>query len=610
MTTLRFLALCAKGTIFTILLGAGCSKTPPDQTHEHPQPPDLTPNITIQQGLPYYGPQLNTSGKVPYKGPVISISAVSLPNFGYISLNTTSGEKEYIVQGDRLIGNISVAAPPGFEVSIVGPNSGSPLPPLVPIGGKVPPTHILVRFKPTQAQAYSGNVSNSSPSAMTQDVSVNGWSCADIFFEPITDLPGDCYISNTSDISSDGDRVVAYSYAYDPAVPTSGGNCTPTSSGDHYGHPYQAAGWTSKCKNILLFPASPSAGLIGLGYLPGAHHSESAAFGISPDGIEVVGYSTFGTVQPDQTRGVIFTSGGIVALDWLTGDKMSFAYEVSQDSPLPLPAFLPPGTPRRVIVGYSYTEPNEPSKVPGAHAVYWDNLNNSSPNHIHALPLPAQLPNGFAVISSEATCVSDDGTLIGGNLYYNKVSLGHFNSIPCLWRLGSSTVTVDALDDVTGGEENARIMHVSGDGRWLVGWGIPSTENYTACRWNANAGLPNWRKPQELAFLAGTTSSYASGVSQDGSIIVGGCSNLIAGEYIGYATLWKNGTVGLPPVVHDIAGILHDNGVTLPDGWTSPGAIRVSANGRIIVGIANHPNPLNPTDPTDPSQEGWVAGIP
>ncbi|HJW28059.1 MAG TPA: hypothetical protein VJ508_02290, partial [Saprospiraceae bacterium] len=363
----------------------------------------------------------------------IFVSSSSLPDFGYVPITTSSITKDYTVWGHGLKAAIDITMPPGFTKEIVNPNPLSPLPPLTPIGGIVPPTLIHVTFSPTEGKTYNGVITNSSAGAVTQNVAVNGWSCADIFFEATGDLPGDCYFSYGTDISKDGERVSLNSYSKDPTLPASGGACEATSSGNTYDHPYQAGGWTSPCKDIRFFPSSTNSGLIGFGYVTGGSHLETTAQGISPDGKMVVGYTTYGSGYPDLTKGIVISSIGTTTLNYLPGDKESVAQDASEGSPLIGPPSIPPTIGRRIIVGYSYTRYHEPSIDSFAHAVYWDNLNSSGPNFIHALPLPENnlLPNNEKIVSSEALCVSDDGTIIGGNLFYSKKTDGtHFNAVP------------------------------------------------------------------------------------------------------------------------------------------------------------------------------------
>jgi hypothetical protein len=107
--------------------------------------------------------------------PTITITG-SISDFGNITVNTTSSEKNYTVSGTNLTDDISIAPPSSFEISRVTGVGFSPEDPLVltQSGGTVNSTTIYVRFKPTTVISYSGNITHTSTSANNPNVAVLG----------------------------------------------------------------------------------------------------------------------------------------------------------------------------------------------------------------------------------------------------------------------------------------------------------------------------------------------------------------------------------------------------------------------------------------------------
>lgn len=96
----------------------------------------------------------------------------------------------------------------------------------------------------------------------------------------------------------------------------------------------------------------------------------------------------------------------------------------------------------------------------------------------------------------------------------------------------------------------------------------------------------------ELGDLAGGSfDSFASGLSADGSTVVGRGSTALGEE----AFIWDaaNG-------MRNLKDVLTAQGLNLT-GWTLSGAREVSADGLTIVGYGNNP---------DGKTEAWIATIP
>lgn len=436
--------------------------------------------------------------------------------------------------------------------------------------------------------------------------------CPHVYLHFIGDLPGGQYGSESQDISGDGIRVVGGSYADDPGVAIDG------DKGYSY-HPTMAFGWTRPCEKNKVFknfkPSDPTfptgtgcIGLNGLGYYikPGFLYVESYSHGISPDGKSIVGYCNIADgnpANPFYSVAVLFRLNNVINLNIPATDPSSDANDVSDRFPGHFNRLLywqrnglsrsQPDFFNGVIVGWSGSR-NHPNRTPGGRAVYWD------PNlDIHDLPLPSSLPNSKSIISSEAVCISDDGLIIGGNLYYASLN-GSYLSYPCVWKYSRNSHAyelVKTLDDVPMGFTETRLTHVSGDGNVMVGYGIKN-DLLIACRWSFYT--TGWGNAEVLPLLPGMTSSAAAGVDFSGDNIVGTCLTDADNDYgsVGKATLWR----GTPVVAEDIVAILKtaDPAIIIPaDRFLE--ANRISSDGTIITGTAFYTNEYK--------WEGWVCKI-
>jgi uncharacterized membrane protein len=233
--------------------------------------------------------------------------------------------------------------------------------------------------------------------------------------------------------------------------------------------------------------------------------------------------------------------------------------------------------------------------------------------------LPDSLPNGEPVASGEATCVSDDGSVIGGNLYDASAFIFqgyHMRSVPCIWTLHTgdpkfvpNKYTFTLLDDFPGGDDDALVTHISDDGKVAVGVGTTSA-GQRACVWVR--GPNGWGPPQDLGVLSGMDYSWALGVNQDGSVIVGVSGlayNPDTDTYRQLPVRWERHN-GVTTPAQNLIDIFKANniGQKIDDRWQMF-ATRVSADGRTIIGGSAHPD-FNSTDPNAGVTEGWIAGLP
>jgi len=115
---------------------------------------------------------LAVSGTVQNPTPTITLTG-TLNNFS-TTPGTPSATQSYSVEGVYLTGNISIAAPTGFEISLSQTEGFTGSLQLTPASGIVAVTSIYVRMTGAEAGAFSGDISHSSAGATTQNMAVNG----------------------------------------------------------------------------------------------------------------------------------------------------------------------------------------------------------------------------------------------------------------------------------------------------------------------------------------------------------------------------------------------------------------------------------------------------
>lgn len=238
--------------------------------------------------------------------------------------------------------------------------------------------------------------------------------------------------------------------------------------------------------NTRAFRWTSAGGMQDLGTLPGGNRS--FAYGVDGDGSVVVGYSSapFGSTPP--AHAFRWTSaGGMQDLGVRPGATESFAYGVSADG--------------SVVVGGSHTPALAGHYPASTYAFRW-----TSSGGMQDLGV---LPN---VQFSSGLGVSGDGAVVVGTFSYSS---GYSHA----FRWTSATGMVDL---VAVGGDDARSNSASGDGSAVVGMGA-----YRAILWT-----PPWTPPRGMVDLttylpmlgvnlAGWTLSEATGISADGSVIVG-----------------------------------------------------------------------------------------
>jgi len=317
-------------------------------------------------------------------------------------------------------------------------------------------------------------------------------------FEGLGDLAGGRYSSAAYDVSADGTTVVGVSES------TAG---------------FEAFRWTT------------DEGMLPLGFLPDAG-APSAALGVSGDGTYVVG-------EGNSTLGIeafLWTAGGdMEGLGDLAGGAFSSkARAVSSDG--------------MVVVGESISTSVSPVN-PAKEAFIWT---------------VAEGMVGLGVLSESSSSIayglSADGSTVVG------ASFSESQEEAFLWTAADGMV---GLGDLAGGDLGSRAMDISADGSTVVGWSYSGAEK-EAFRWTADEGMVG------LGSLSGGNGySEALAVSADGSTIVG-VSNSASGDE---AFVWDAlaGMRSLKDVLTD------DSGLDLT-GWTLRYATGLSADGTTVVG--------------------------
>lgn len=311
---------------------------------------------------------------------------------------------------------------------------------------------------------------------------------------------------------------------------------------------------------VVVGYATPSEGIVAfrweggtmdsLGFLPGAPFNSSMAFGASEDGSIIVGQSN----SEDGFRAFRYEDGEMESLGVLPGDSGSGAYGVSDDG--------------RVAVGFS----NGPG---GLEAVRWEAGMVEGLGH---------LPGG---VNSNARAVSADGSVVVG-----QSDREGFNVEEAFrWEDG----TMEGLGYLAESAFTSWGYDVTLDGSIVVGmsqsdYGGGGEGGDEAFLWEAAADSMIGLGDLPGGFL----SSWAHGVSGDGSVVVGQSNTEDDdGDPVTEAFIWtqEGGMRSLKDVLEE------DYGLDLT-GWTLFEAVAVSNDGTVIVGNGTNPEGNN---------EGWRA---
>ncbi len=95
-------------------------------------------------------------------------------SFGNVTVNSISSEQSYTVAGYDLTDDLVITAPGDFQVSTTSGAGFGPSVTLAQSGGTVAETAIYVRFAPTAATAYSGDITHESVGVTTVNKAITG----------------------------------------------------------------------------------------------------------------------------------------------------------------------------------------------------------------------------------------------------------------------------------------------------------------------------------------------------------------------------------------------------------------------------------------------------
>lgn len=170
------------------------------------------------------------------------------------------------------------------------------------------------------------------------------------------------------------------------------------------------------------------------------------------------------------------------------------------------------------------------------------------------------LPGGY--FESAANGVSADGSAIVG------VGRAATGDRAFRWTLADGMVD---LGDLPGGPNDSVALAVSADGSIVIGRSGTASGYFQAFRWTAADGM------QDLSD-ATVLHSSATDISADGAVVVGNFSAVATG-YADRPFVWTADTG-----MNSLVALLAAQGATGFEGWLAMGNVRVSADGRTLVG--------------------------
>ena len=295
-------------------------------------------------------------------------------------------------------------------------------------------------------------------------------------------------------------------------------------------------GWSDDDVITKAFRWTILGGMLDLGGLPGGSE-DSHARAASEDGSVVVGWS--GSDKGGEA--FRWTAGGMVGLDDLPGGNFSSdAYDVSSDG--------------SVVVGFS-------SSANGtAEAFRW-----TASSGMVGL---GDLPGG--IFQSLAEGVSADGSVVVGTSWSEN------GAEAFIWSVSADSMI--GLDGLVGGSGSSRAFDVTPDGLIVVGNASGPNNVLELFRWTSAGGMEG---------LGGSVGPGPYAVSADGSVIVG----RLSGSDMNFIYTDADGIRNLKDVLEN------DYGLDLSD-WTLDYARDISDDGTVIVGWGSHPNGI---------REAWRA---
>lgn len=171
--------------------------------------------------------------------------------------------------------------------------------------------------------------------------------------------------------------------------------------------------------------------------------------------------------------------------------------------------------------------------------------------------------SGKNLPTNRATVVSDDGTVAAG-----FAQNGAVDRSPAVWNADGSGFMLDPDDMDAPGE----VLSISADGSVMAGiWAL------NAFSWTEEGGRV------ELGQLPTSLPGepcWPNAMSADGTLIFGGCGDPFSGIPAAFVWTEEHG-------MRSLADIAAEHGITVPDGFRLSSVIAASADGSVLLGVAN-----------------------
>jgi uncharacterized membrane protein len=329
----------------------------------------------------------------------------------------------------------------------------------------------------------------------------------------------------------------------------------------------------------------------GLGHLPGATYTYSAALAVSADGSTVVGESRApgGVWECEAFRWT--AAEGMVGLGFLTASGIhSTASDVSADGSVVVGTSFSPAGQEEPFAGeepFIWTAGTGPAPLlaaPGSPGRSIATAVSADGSVVLGMTETAPLPEVFRWTAGQGVddpglprgdpaAMSADGSVVVGTDYATARA----------YHWTEATGAVD-LGNLPGNDLNTFASDVSADGSVVVGSvmvPLPTDDYGQAFRWTEATGMVTLGPIQE-------SDSHARAVSADGSIVVGSHSD--------EAFIW-DANHGMRSLYDVLTG---EYGLDLT-GWRLQWANDISADGTVIVGYGTNPAG---------DAEAWRAEIP
>jgi hypothetical protein len=177
------------------------------------------------------------------------------------------------------------------------------------------------------------------------------------------------------------------------------------------------------------------------------------------------------------------------------------------------------------------------------------------------------LPPGY--VSSQANALTTDGSSPVGGCF--KADPYVPDLIPVRWSHGAVHIL-----QVPEGSTQAMATGISDDGSTVIGYALDDIPTFHAVLWRGND------PPIDLGLIPGTVRAFPYYVSADGSVVLGWSRDQPDVDYISYPFLWtrRTGILDLNAMIAQFGGEFRE--------WRIESPIGLSSDGRTVLGIGYH----------------------